>query len=126
MLILLGCAPVAGAETPTNAPAPAAVLPRYTLWQALDLALKQNPDLLVAKKKVEEAAGAVMEARAGFLPNLTTSDNYQRFQSEYATLNGAMPENRPFLWNVSLRLTETAYAGGAVRGKMNIAQLNKQ
>lgn len=100
--------------------------PTYTLWQTLNLALKQNPDVLIAKQKLEEAAGAMIEARAGFLPSLSTWDNYQRFETSYATLNGTMPDFRPYVWNVSIRVNETAFAGGAVVSKMGIAQLNKR
>jgi outer membrane protein len=125
-LLPFGCALSAWADgaAPTNAPvAPA---PQFTLWQSLDLALKQNPDVLIARKRLEEAAGGVIEARAGFLPSLTTWDNYERFQDDYATLNGVMPNQRSEIWNVSVRLTETAYAGGSVRGRMSIARLNQQ
>jgi outer membrane protein len=125
MLILLGCAPCAFADNGVSSNAPPTT-PRYSLWQTINLALKQNPDVLIAKKKVEEAAGSVMEARAGFLPSLGTWDSYEKFQPEYASLNGASPNNRNEIWNVSVRLTETAFAGGAVRGKMSIARLNQQ
>ena len=97
----------------------------YSLAQCVDLALKQNPGVLVAQKRLEEAAGAIVEARAGFLPSLTTSANYQWLETDYATLGGAKT-NRPFIWNVNLRLTETIYAGGAVRGRMAIERLQKE
>jgi outer membrane protein len=100
------------------------VLPHYTLQQCVDLALRQNPDVLVAKKRLEEAAGAIIEARAGFLPNLTSSANYQKLETDYAMLGGAA-NNRTLIWNVNIRLTETIFAGGAVRGRMDIARLRK-
>ncbi|HZV36842.1 MAG TPA: TolC family protein [Verrucomicrobiae bacterium] len=125
-LILLAWVGIAEAENAVSSNAPPSKMPGYTLWQTLNLALKQNSDVLIAKKKLEEAAGAIVEARAGFLPSVSTYDNYQRFQSEYATLNGVMTNNRPFLWNVSVRVTETAFAGGAVINRMRIAKLNKQ
>jgi outer membrane protein TolC len=100
-------------------------LSRYTLPQCVDLALRQNPDVLVAQKRLEEAAGAIIEARAGFLPSLTTSANYEELQSDYAKLAGASPNRRDEIWNVNVRLTETIFAGGAVRGRMDIARLQK-
>ena len=100
-------------------------LPRYTLQQCIDLALEQNPDVLIAKKRLEEAAGAIVEARAGFLPSLTSYANYEKLESDYAKLAGASPERRTFIWNVNVRLTETLYAGGAVHGRMGIARLQK-
>ncbi|MEI8063489.1 MAG: TolC family protein [Verrucomicrobiota bacterium] len=92
----------------------------------MDRALKQNADVLVAKKRVEAAAGMIIEARAGYLPSLTTSANYEYLESDYSTLAGANPNNRPFIWNIYLRLTENVYAGGATRGKLDIARLQKQ
>jgi len=97
---------------------------QYTLPECIDLALRQNPDVLVAQKRLEEAAGAIIEARAGYLPSLTSYANYQKLETDYATLGGAV-NNRSLIWNVSVRLTETIFSGGAVRGRMDIARLQK-
>jgi outer membrane protein TolC len=99
-------------------------LPRYTLQQCLDRALDDNPDILVAKKRLEEAAGGIIVARAGFLPSLTSYANFEWLEADYATLNGSI-SNRSDIWNVNVRLTETIYAGGAVRAGMDIARLEK-
>ena len=72
----------------------ARLLPRYTLAQCVDLALAQNADVLVAKKHLEEAAGSIVEARAGFLPSLNTYANYEYLESEYAQLSGSSPDRR--------------------------------
>src|SRR5262249_20062973 len=127
-ILLLLCSPCVAADDPasTNISPASVSLPRYTVWQAIDLALRQNPGVLIAKKKIEEAAGGVIEARAGFLPYLGTWGNYEKFEDDYATLEGFSPDERSYIWNISLRLNETAYAGGAVRGKMSIAQLTRQ
>jgi outer membrane protein TolC len=126
MGIALACAWGVCAESGVASnPAPTQ-LPVYTLQCCLDLALKQNPGVLVAQKRLEEAAGAIVEARAGFLPSLTSGANYQWLESDYAKLAGASPDRRNFIWNVNIRLTETIYAGGAVRGRMAIARLQKE
>ncbi|MBI5397063.1 MAG: TolC family protein [Verrucomicrobia bacterium] len=98
---------------------------RLTLAQCLNLVLQRNPDVMVAQKKLEEAAGGIVEARAGYLPGLTSSANYSRVEDSYMNQNGAIPDRRPELWNVAIRLTETVYSGGAVGGKMQIAKLTK-
>jgi len=103
-----------------------AAVSQYTLSECVDRALKQNADVFVAKKRLEEAAGMIIEARAGYLPSLTTAANYEYLESDYATLAGASPNNRPFIWNIYLRLTENIYAGGATRGRLDIARLQKQ
>ena len=98
--------------------------PHYTLAECADLALRQNPNVLIAKKRLEEAAGAIIEARAGFLPSLISYANYEKLEADYATLAGTV-SNRTYVWNANLRLTETVFAGGAVRGRMDIARLQK-
>ena len=103
-----------------------AAAPVYTLPECVDRALNQNADILIAKKRLEEAAGMIIEARAGYLPSLSTYANYEYLESDYAQLNGASPNNRPFVWNVYLRLTENIFAGGATHGRLDIARLQKQ
>jgi len=99
--------------------------PRYTLQQCIDRALAQNPDILLSKQHLEEAAGAIVEARAGFLPSLTSYASYEKLETDYATLGGTT-SNRTYIWNVNIRLTETIYSGGAVGARMAIARLQKQ
>jgi outer membrane protein TolC len=115
-----GDRPVSPAATPLPASS------RLTLADCINRILERNPDVLVAKKKLEEAAGGIVEARAGYLPSLTTSGSYMRVEKDYMTLGGALPGRRPELWNVAIRLTETIYSGGAVGGKMQMARLNRQ
>jgi outer membrane protein TolC len=124
-MIALGCARCACAESGVASNARSAPFSHYLLQQCIDRALEQNPDVLVAKKRLEEAAGAIIEARAGFLPSLTTYANFENLQTDYATLGGAV-SNRTDIWNVNVRLTETVYAGGAVRAGMDIARLQKR
>jgi len=88
--------------------------------------LDKNADVLIARKHLEEAAGAIIVARAGFIPSLTSYANYEYLQSDYANLAGTSTNNRPYIWNVNVRLTETIYAGGAVRGRMAIARLESE
>lgn len=126
LVCALACAPCAFAENEiVSNVATLSQRPRYTLQQCIDRALDQNSDVLVARKHLEEAAGTIVEARAGFLPNLTSYANYQKLQTDYATLAGTV-SNRSIIWNVNIRLTETIYAGGAVRARMDIARLQKQ
>jgi len=91
----------------------------------VDRALKQNADVLIAQKSLEEAAGMIIVARAGYLPSLTTAANYYYLDSS-AGLVGHINYYRPFDWIVDLRLTENIYAGGATRGQLDIAHLQKQ
>jgi outer membrane protein TolC len=100
-------------------------LPRYTLQDCINRALERNPDILVSKKHLEEADGVIIEARAGFLPSLTSAASFENLETDYATQGGST-SNRTYVWGVNIRLTETIYAGGAVRARMDIARLQKQ
>ncbi len=120
----LGCARCIQAES-NVASNTSLQFPQYTLQQCLDRALEQNPDILVSRKHLEEAAGAIIEARAGFLPSLTSAASYEKLETDYATLGGTT-SNRTYIWSVYIRLTETVYAGGAVRARMDIARLQRQ
>ena len=105
-------------------PATTGLLPNYTLADCLQRALDHNADIAVARKRLEETAGAVVEARAGYLPSLTSSAGYQKLATDYATLGGTA-DRRNDLWNVAVRLTQNLYAGGGNAGRMGIARLNR-
>ena len=126
LVCALACAPCAFAENDvvSNVVTLTPQRPRYTLQQCLDRALDQNPDVLVAKKHLEEAAGAIVVARASYLPSLTSYANFEKLEANYATLDGSA-NNRSDIWNVNVRLTENLYAGGAVRAGMDMARLQK-
>jgi outer membrane protein TolC len=121
----LGCARCVQAESDVASNTPPPQLAQYTLQDCINRALEQNPDILVSKQHLEEAAGAIIEARAGFLPSLTSSASYEKLETDYATLGGTS-SNRTYVWSVTIRLTETVYAGGAVRARMDIAHLDRQ
>jgi len=123
--MLLGCIRCVQAESNVASNTPPPQLPHYTLPDCINRALEQNPDVLVSKKHLEEAAGSIIEARAGFLPSLTADGSYEKLETDYATLGGTT-SNRTYIWNVYIRLYETVYKGGAVRARMDIARLQRQ
>ena len=84
-----------------------AAVPTYSLDQAVALAQKQNPDIDVARKKLEAARGGVIEARSGYLPSVVSSGIYRyREQQEDTTL-------RKNDYNASVRIVQNLYTGGA-------------
>jgi len=131
LVIALGCGPCLFAESAVTSNTQPAQLPRYSLQDCVNRALDANSDVLTARKRLEEAAGTIVEARAGFLPSLTTYANYEWLQADYASQSGSgsnqtFVSNRPFIWNVNIRLTEIIYSGGAVRAGLDIARLQRQ
>jgi len=59
--------------------------PIYTIEQAVAVAEEHNPDILIARKKVQGARGGVIEARSGFLPWLSSNGLVDKRQTQSET-----------------------------------------
>jgi len=92
--------------------------PLYTIEQAVAVAQEHNPDILIARKKVQAARGGWIEARSGRLPLLSSSGLYDKRQQQ------SQSELRQEDYNAILRLEQNIYTGGAVASQVAIAQLN--
>ena len=92
--------------------------PTYTIEQAVAIAQEHNPDILIARKKVQAARGSWIEARSGFLPSLSSTGFYDKRQTQTATTL------REEDYNAILKLEQNLYTGGAVTSRLAIAQLN--
>ena len=89
----------------------------YTVEEAVTVAKKQNPEILMAAKQMEAARGGVVEARAGFLPGVVSTGLLRKRQrQEPSTL-------RPEDYQASLRVVQNLYTGGAVTSQLAIARL---
>src|SRR6266567_7765731 len=47
--------------------------PSYEIEQGVALADAQNPEIIIARKKMEAARGGLVEARSGYLPSVISS-----------------------------------------------------
>jgi outer membrane protein TolC len=90
----------------------------YSIEQAVSVANEQNPDVIIATKKVEAARGGLIEARSGYLPSAVASGFGDKRQTQNAT------NLRDEDYNASVRILENVYTGGAVSNQVAIAQLN--
>jgi outer membrane protein len=99
------------------APLQGAVL-TYNIEEAVEIAQAQNPEIAIARKKVQGARGGWIEARSGYLPSLTSSGLYDKRQQQSET------RLRDEDYNATLRLEQNLYTGGAVTSQVAIAQLN--
>jgi outer membrane protein len=93
-------------------------VPTYTIDQAVAVAEEHNPEILIARKKVQGARGGVIEARSGFLPSLTSNGLVDKRQTQSET------NLRQEDYNVTLKLEQNLYTGGAVTSQLAIARLN--
>src|SRR5438874_4897392 len=91
--------------------------PSYEIEQGVALADAQNPEIIIARKKVEAARGGLIEARSGYLPSVISSGFADRRETQNSTTL------RPEDYNASVRVLENLYTGGAVSNQVGIAQL---
>lgn len=92
--------------------------PSYNIEQAVTLADNQNPDVQIARKKVEAAKGGLMEARSGYLPSVVSTGLFREFQHQSESIL------RDEEYNASVRLVQNLYSGGAVPSQVAIGKLN--
>ena len=93
-------------------------VPTYTIEQAVAVGEEHNPDILIARKKVQAARGSWIEARSGRLPWLSSSGLYDKRQTQSET------NLRQEDYNAILRLEQNIYTCGAVASQVAIGQLN--
>jgi outer membrane protein TolC len=89
-----------------------------SIEQAVDLANNQNPDVQIARKKVEGAKGGLLEAHSGYLPSVVSTGLFREFQHQSDSIL------RDEEYNASLRVVQNLYSGGAVPNQVSIAKLN--
>jgi len=99
-------------------PQPVEAAPVYAIEQAVAVAQEHNPDILIARKRVQGARGSWIEARAGFLPSVSSSGLYDKRQTQSET------NLRQEDYDATIRLEQNLYTGGQVTSQRAIAQLN--
>ena len=97
-------------------------IPTYTVEQGVALAAEQNPEIIIARKKVEAARGGLIGARSGYLPSLLSTGFADKREAQ--TQNQTRTQLRNEDYNASLRALENVYTGGAVSSQVAIAKLN--
>ena len=117
-----GCCLLAGLLFPT----PARALPAYSLEECLDLAARQNPDVIAANRRVDAAHALVIQARAGIFPSLTSTGYYQRREQSVASAGGTQTDIRPDDYIADVRLAQNLYSSGAVRSRIAAALLGER
>ena len=92
--------------------------PRYTIDDVVRLAQAQNPEIAIARKKIQAARGGQVEARSGYLPSVVSNGLYRR--RERAESSRLRPDD----YNASVRVVENLYTGGATSNQVAIAHLS--
>ena len=92
--------------------------PTYSIDEAVRLAGKQNPEIAIARQKLQAARGGLIQARSGYLPSVV-STGLARERQHQANSNLRNED-----YNASVRVVENVYTGGAVSSQVAIARLN--
>src|SRR5206468_12309867 len=92
--------------------------PTYNIEEAVALAQAQNPEIAIARKKIQAARGGLIEARSGFLPSVVSTGLLDKREHQSET------RLRDEDYNASLRVLQNLYTGGAVTSQVAIARLN--
>jgi outer membrane protein len=95
-----------------------AAAPAYTIEEAVALAQTQNPEIAIARKKLQAARGGMVEARSGYLPSVVSNGLFR--EHEYQSNTQLRSED----YNASVRIVQNLYTGGAVTSQAAIARLN--
>jgi outer membrane protein TolC len=96
-----------------------------SLADALDIALRQNGEILRGKSELQAQYGVVVQTRAIVLPRIT-ANGYYEYTKEVQTFpvpGFGVPEN---LWNANIQLTQTIYQGGQLTSALRSAKLTKE
>ncbi len=109
-----------------------------TLDRAVELALKQNPNILRSLQEIERTRGQIIQIRGQALPHIGLNGNYNQLDPNLLENGGGggggFSENGSSggggrgsgggerSWEVNLQATQVLYAGGQVRAALNIAK----
>jgi len=90
----------------------------YSIGGAVALAQAHNPEIAIARKKLQGARGGMIEARSGYLPSVVSTGLFREHQYQSDT------QLRNEDYNASVRIVQNLYTGGAVTSQVAIARLN--
>ena len=128
---------LAAAVGPTGADRGALV---YSERDCVGIAVRQNPDVLAALKRVDAGAGAVTASKGPLYPALTAAGFYQRLDQSIAnggqetvTVNSkgqAVVTTSDFIrpndYYGDVRVSQSLYSGGGVRNRIAAAKLREE
>ena len=113
-----------------------------TLDRAVDIALRQNPQMLTQLQTIEQTRGQVISVRSQALPHLAINGNFDARDrsliagnsADFSGLNkifdalgieggnGSSPQPQTKSYQISLDLNQVIYAGGQIRASIAIAK----
>ncbi len=102
-----------------------------SLADALNLALRQNPNVLRAQKDLEANHGIVIQTRAILIPKIQVTGNYKAVEPNDVdkppvTIPGFASLGTDQSWSTQIRLVQSIYEGGRMASSLRVAKLQDQ
>ena len=99
-----------------------------SLADAVNLALRGNPNILRAQKDLEVAQGVVIQTRAIAIPKVNAAGNYSAVQpNDVDTLTApGITFGTDQNWASQLKLVQSLYEGGRIVSALRVARLTKE
>ncbi|HNV71324.1 MAG TPA: TolC family protein [Candidatus Ozemobacteraceae bacterium] len=122
--------PLANATADDIEPAPPLTSETLTLAQAVQEALRANPDLEIVRERLEASRAQIDQARAAFFPRLTASLQYSERESPVSTLGfSGLGGRGGDIYNVqytdALNLNLPLDVGGKLKAGLKRARVNR-
>lgn len=89
----------------------------------ISIAVRQNPDILAAGKKLEGARALVTQAKAPIFPTVSSLGYYQRREQGLASQGNVDVNRRTDDYQLDVRVTQNVFSSGAVRARIAAAKL---
>ena len=127
-LVVFCVLPLQAAETATATNTQGWISRPLSLADAIDVAVRQNANLLKGKSDIEAAYGVVLQTRAVVLPMVRSTGN---FTANDPGLQESFPSPVPVhlpnqAWLVDLRVLQAVYQGGRLKSALRQAKLTKE
>jgi outer membrane protein TolC len=101
-----------------------------SLADAVNIALRQNPNVVRAQKDLEASQGVVIQTRAIAIPKLRAAGAFTGVQSTDIDAprlpNFAFEFGTEKTWNSQIRLVQSIYEGGRILSALRVANLTKE
>jgi outer membrane protein TolC len=103
-----------------------------SLADAVNIALRQNPNVLKGQKDLEASQGVVIQTRAVALPKVKVSGNYSAYEPSAVDKVSVSFAGSGFTfgtdqsWTSQIRLTQSLFEGGKIVSALRAAKLTGQ
>lgn len=110
------------AQAPASSNAACHLPEQLTLEDALQLALQHNQTLMIARERVREQQGVVVEVRSARRPNLDLSAGYSVVDRDLMASAPGFSQNNES-WDAGIQISYAIYTGGAVSSNLQAQRL---